>query len=163
MDPAILGGGSDPYIEFSTLTPKFMELPGKKKGQLRKKWPKTDTVVHELNPDFPDRVVVTLRVNSDNDLRGKFLVLNVWDKDTASIDDIIGSLIINCNRFAGKSSTVVFEDEPLTRYGKKHGTISFKVDIFWPEDSGTGRFSTFRSSMSMSGRKGGEGGCCSIS
>jgi len=30
MDAAVFGGGSDPYITFGTLSPKFMELPRKK-------------------------------------------------------------------------------------------------------------------------------------
>jgi len=164
MDPAILGGGSDPYVEFSTLTSKFMELPGKKMGQLRKKWPKTDTIIHNLDPDFPDRVVLTVRVKNEDELRGKFLVLTVWDKDDFSVDDVIGSCVINCERFVDAMGVVEFNDLPLIRFGKKHGTISFKVDIYFPEDFGSSsRFSlSMRTSLSMKGVDG-LGGCCVVS
>jgi len=133
----------------------------------KKQWPKTEAILHELNPEFPDRIVVPVRAKNENDMRGKFLVLNVWDKDKASVDDPIGTMTINCEKLVGEESSIVFTDEPLTRFGKKHGTISFKVDVYWPEIP-TGSMksikNTFRSFGGKSGEGGsGEGGCCSIS
>ena len=169
MDPAIMGGKSDGFVQFSSISPRFMELPASRKRgtfKRRKHWPKTSTIENELDPVWAgEEVVVKLRVNTDAELEGKFLVLTVFDEDNLSANDVIGSVLLNCGRFGGtekekEKEAVEFEDLVLVRNGMPQGKISFTVKIDWPleNDGELSRFSTFRNSVSSVGGGGAKGG-----
>ena len=86
MDTIAFGGGSDPYIVISA-DPKEVLSP---QNELRSK-----TIMHNLNPVWDEQMEVTF-VSPDLDGLAKrsHLLLNVWDSDVVTQDDLIGTLAI---------------------------------------------------------------------
>ena len=76
-----ISGASDPYVSFS--------VGGGKHGDRRRAQSKV--VSKTLNPEFNEEVKIRL---SEKELAGEDLLVQVWDHDTFSLDDLIGEVTI---------------------------------------------------------------------
>ena len=153
MDTMAFGGGSDPYIVVST-DPKEVLV----QENLRSK-----TILHDLNPVWDDEMVVTL-VSPDLDGLAKrtHLLLNVWDADVISQDDLIGTLSISLddikkactvNGAISQEAQYTFSG-PLLANGLVQGELSGAITMSVPK---------FDESLCVSYSTTTHANCCTIS
>eukprot|EP00565_Helicotheca_tamesis_P005992 CAMPEP_0185734124 /NCGR_PEP_ID=MMETSP1171-20130828/21503_1 /TAXON_ID=374046 /ORGANISM="Helicotheca tamensis, Strain CCMP826" /LENGTH=633 /DNA_ID=CAMNT_0028404037 /DNA_START=30 /DNA_END=1931 /DNA_ORIENTATION=- len=149
MDNELLGGSSDPYVMFMCLTgdgesKKLLWRNSGENGKSKKVgWPRTKTIMQELNPTWRDPVLLEFGgVASYDDLAGSIVYANVIDYDMNSGDDVIGAVPINLQRICSKISPDDTDDgsrptqktqisKPVLRNGQVHGHLTCTIETAW--------------------------------
>eukprot|EP01038_Epipyxis_sp_PR26KG_P007396 gene7396-10080_t len=93
LDLLMFGGGSDPYIAILT-DPAPLLLPFRRNNStnigIRSK-----VIKHNLNPEWHDSIVINLASRDKFNLcNNASIILQIWDKDNYSDDDLIGATTI---------------------------------------------------------------------
>ena len=85
LDLEVFGGGSDPYIVLTTDPIELLHQ--KKSGPI-----KSSCILHNLNPDWKDETLSFEIVSTDIKSVEAYchLIVQVWDKDQYTEDDMIG-------------------------------------------------------------------------
>eukprot|EP00520_Triparma_pacifica_P015097 CAMPEP_0118639124 /NCGR_PEP_ID=MMETSP0785-20121206/4058_1 /TAXON_ID=91992 /ORGANISM="Bolidomonas pacifica, Strain CCMP 1866" /LENGTH=672 /DNA_ID=CAMNT_0006530435 /DNA_START=122 /DNA_END=2137 /DNA_ORIENTATION=- len=151
MDPSLVGGGSDPYIQFVPLSDHLL-----KRQHIKKKrntlgngafshYKKTKTKRHNVNPVFDDVIELEIDLSQEKDLlNGKFLALTIIDHDDLSEDDLIGTVVLNLASLVGgeggngvrpksiKGGTSSIEiSKPVMKNSMVQGHFEGTVEMCW--------------------------------
>jgi hypothetical protein len=127
MDPAALGGGSDPYIIVTADPHEIIKFSTSKF--------KSETIKHNLNPDWKDmKMEINLKtIDLDGLSCNAHLLVQVWDEDVVGVDDLIGTVTIPFSSIikgCKQGATFSFDNDLLDRglvQGKLLGSI--KLDV----------------------------------
>lgn len=142
LDLAVFGGGSDPYIILST---DPIELINNSKTNILK----STCIDHNLNPEWDKNEFLQIEfVSNDVDSlsNNAHLIIQVWDKDNITEDDLIGCAVvslktifkklidknpisINNNPINYPNEAVLHLKEDLFYAGQKHGTFECDVTL----------------------------------
>ena len=152
-----VGGKADPYIKFYTEPADI--LVTKKQGQHQVK---SSTKMRTQSPTWDEEMVIKLSVESQEDLEGAHLFLQIMDYDWgAQADDLIGTVTLSIGQMVKEqveNGSFSFRC-PIIKFGLPRGMVSGRGRFEIPDGTGS-RFS---------GLKNGEGvglGCrgtsCSI-
>lgn len=148
LDLAAFGGGSDPYIVLST-DPMELYYPTKTSKI------QSSCITHDLNPVWLPEETLEISLVS-NDVKGlsdhAHLMIQVWDKDTYTQNDMIGTAVVPMKALLEGTTTSVRDgtakeyklSEQLYHAGAKQGRIECTVtrvpDILPPPPTRTNSF-----------------------
>ena len=177
MDPAILGGGSDPYVVITT-DPGELLLTTKKLIRVPQNV-RTSVVHHDLNPKWKENVELTLAsVDLAGLSRNASLIFAVWDYDKMNDDDLIGAMtvplrfIIDGNLAGGNGYDFAENLQSNSEVmGKLLGTIKINGDLGHISElsralrennmeSAGEQFTSLKTALQSTSD--GSGGCCTV-
>eukprot|EP01031_Cornospumella_fuschlensis_P028480 gene28479-34377_t len=126
MDSQLFGGGSDPYIVFTTDPPSLMLTKSEPEGI------KSTVIKHDLNPVWPDKIDLTIAsIDIEALSYNASLTIQVWDEDLYNPDDLIGvcSIPFRCLFEAFLQNQDFHFNEVLRSNSEVMGRISGKIQV----------------------------------
>lgn len=134
-----VGGKSDPYITITSDPPHLLcEATGssKYKAAINDVTIKNKPIIHSLNPEWPDPIIIQLAsIDLEGLARNASLIISVWDWDLSNADDLIGVVthpmrdIIDANQKGNGydfNSNLICQSEIC---GRLSATISINGDL----------------------------------
>jgi len=151
MDMTVFGGTSDPYVTVTMDPPQLVDMTASD-TRLR-----TKTVYKELNPSWgEERIVINLLDADSEELKACHVRVSVWDEDTITEDDLIGSCLIpvkdllpevEIEKFAYGQSDICGKPKDVTdvrllENGLWKGSLSFTIQLKFEVDKGLGNINS---------------------
>ncbi|TMW64264.1 hypothetical protein Poli38472_012886 [Pythium oligandrum] len=121
-------GLSDPYVKFYSLPECVLQRDSSGSH------PTTATIMNTLAPRWTNEQipVLSLRCETDVDVKRVHLVLLFMDYDATSMDDRLGVVTLSLDKYTlAKPRFVPFEAQ-IVRHGKPAGTVSAKIRVVLP-------------------------------
>ncbi len=118
MDSQLVGGGSDPFIQFVPLnanlfsskhiSTKRTSRTMSSAGGYFSRFPQTSVIRHNCNPDWKEEIVEIESKPIPGGWKGlsaSFLALTFMDHDDLSEDDLIGTVVVNLGALESRAQT----------------------------------------------------------